>query len=76
MTEQKQKPSKTLLDIDKTLYRISRNVYFMAVNPKNAGSERKKFLSNKNYNPQFRYSKYGANIPSLIKRIEKIKSQR
>ncbi|MBN2142335.1 DUF1704 domain-containing protein [Candidatus Woesearchaeota archaeon] len=50
-----------ILEIDNVLSKA-----FLSINPKNAGSERRKFLASKKYNPVFKYSKINLEVVESI----------
>ena len=65
-----------LKDADEKLNNIGRRISFFAVNPKNESRERKKFFSQRDYEPQFTYESYRTNIDSMIKKLEDIRTDR
>ena len=67
---------KFLQNVDAQIAKISAKISFMAVNPINESMEMKKFFASKNYNPQFKYEKYHANIDKLVETAQAIKSDK
>ncbi|MFC1733383.1 tyrosine/phenylalanine carboxypeptidase domain-containing protein [candidate division KSB1 bacterium] len=65
-----------LKDADKTLYDISRKISFLAVNPINESREKKRFFSERNYEPQFKYAPYMTDITKAIDKLSAIKTNR
>jgi len=63
-----------LKKIDTKLANTSKKISFLIVNPTNIESEKEKFFSKKEYNPQFKYQRYRANLDILKKRLENIPS--
>ncbi len=60
--------------IDTKLSNISKKISFYIVNPVNLRAEEEKFYSEKEYNPQFKYEKYRANLDLLYKKLEALPS--
>jgi uncharacterized protein (TIGR02421 family) len=64
---------KRLQKIDSLLSQITKLYNITGLYPRNIEQEKKKFLTNNNYNPQFEYEKKDINYDKAIKIINKIK---
>ncbi len=69
---EKEAAFKKLLEYDRKLREISRNIEFTAVNPSNFDAEKKKFFSSSSYEPVFSYKSYHISLNILRKKLEKI----
>ena len=62
----------TLL-FDRFLFRLEKRIPFLGMNPLNEDSEKKKFFSEDDYSPRFRYAKHSFKYANLLRKCEELK---
>jgi len=64
---------KSTSDFEHLLERIDKSIPFLAMNPLNESSEKRRFMKDRSYSPRFRYREHGCSCSELMRKIERIR---